>query len=243
MSTKVSVATSGAHTPDGEGATNAPKRGRKRALISLGACAAVLAALAAVAPFTSVMPVRSVAVEGNHILTADHVEELAAIPSETPMGRVNLTNAANSVASDPWVKSVTVSRNWPSTIDISLSEHAAVAFVAQADGTHLIDEDGVDFLVADPPPEAIELVNAPVQDVTEMADVVAIAASISSRARQAIAAIEVQPDNYVLRTVDNKRITWGASEDNENKSYALEAVLQMEGTEFNIVNPQLVGVK
>lgn len=234
MSTKISVA---------EEETVAPKRGRRRTLISIGVCAAVIAALAAVAPFTPVMPVRSVAVDGNHILTREQVEDLAAIPPETPMGKVNLNDTANRVASDPWVRTVTVSRHWPSTIDISLSEHAAVAFVAQADGTHLIDADGVDFLVADPPPEAIELVNAPVGDVDEMADVVAIAASISSRARQAIAAIEVQPDNYILRTVDNKQITWGASEDNENKSYALEAVLQMEGTEFNIVNPQLAGVK
>lgn len=239
MSTKISVA----EEEVAEEETVAPRRGRRRTLISIGVCAAVLAALAAVAPFTPVMPVRSVAVDGNHILTREQVEDLAAIPPETPMGKVNLNDAANRVASDPWVRTVTVSRHWPSTIDISLSEHAAVAFVAQADGTHLIDADGVDFLVADPPPEAIELVNAPVGDVDEMADVVAIAASISSRARQAIAAIEVQPDNYILRTVDNKRITWGASEDNENKSYALEAVLQMEGTEFNIVNPQLVGVK
>lgn len=234
MSTKVSVA-------DKE--QDAPKRGRRRALFSLGVCVAVLAALAAAAPFTPVMPMRTIAVEGNHILSDERVEELAAIPAETPMGKVNLKDAANGVASDPWVKTVTVSRNWPSTIDVALSEHTAVAFVAESDGTHLIDEDGVDFLVADPPPEAIELVNAPVEDPEAMADVVAIAASISNRARAAIAAIEVQPNNYVLRTVDDKRITWGASEDNENKSYALEAVLQMEGTEFNIVNPQLVGVK
>lgn len=242
MSTKVNLAAADQPQPE-EAPQDPPKRGRRRALVSLGASAAVLAVLAAAAPFTPVMPMRTVAVEGNHILSSERVEDLAAIPPETPMGKVNLKDAANGVASDPWVKTVTVSRDWPSTVDIALTEHIAVAFVAESDGAHLIDEEGKDFLVADPPPEAIELVNAPVQDPEAMADVVAIAASISNRARQAIAVIEVQPNNHVLRTVDDKQITWGASEDNENKSYALEAVLQMEGTEFNIVNPQLVGVK
>ena len=78
------------------------------------------------------------------------------------------------------------------------------------------------------------------EDAEAMAAVVDIAASISERARNEIAAIDVAPLNHVLRTNDGRTIVWGASEDNENKSYALEAVLQMEGREFNITNPQLV---
>ena len=138
------------------------------------------------------------------------------------------------------VETVTVSRDWPSSVDVEVTEHVAVAFIVQDDGTHLIDSNGVDFLVAEPPPQAIELVGAPVEDAEAMAAVVDIAASISERARNEIAAIDVAPLNHVLRTNDGRTIVWGASEDNENKSYALEAVLQMEGREFNITNPQLV---
>lgn len=213
---------------------------RRRAALSIGGCIGIVAVLAAVAPFTPVVPMRGINVHGNHVLTEEYVQQLADIAPDTPMGRVDVRRAAQNIAADPWVETVTVSRDWPSSVDVEVTEHVAVAFIAQDDGTHLIDSNGVDFLVAEPPPQAIELVGAPVEDAEAMAAVVDIAASISERARNEIAAIDVAPLNHVLRTNDGRTIVWGASEDNENKSYALEAVLQMEGREFNITNPQLV---
>ena len=215
-------------------------RKRRRAALVATGCVAVLGAAAAAAPFTPLMPVRNIAVEGNHALSEEYVHELAAIAPDTPMGRVDVRRTAQNIAADPWVETVTVSRDWPGSVQVELTEHVAVAYVAKADGTHLIDSNGVDFLTAEPPPEAIELVNAPLEDAEAMAGVVAIAASISEKARHDVAAIEVEPRNNVLRTHDGRTIVWGASEDNQNKSYALETVLQLEGTEFNITNPQLV---
>lgn len=213
---------------------------RKRATLSIAACFGVLVVLAALTPFTPVMPMRGINVHGNHVLSDEHVQALADIAPDTPMGRVDVHRAAQNIAADPWVEEVTVSRDWPSSVDVAITEHVAVAFIAQDDGTHLIDAGGNDFLIAEPPPQAIELVGAPLGDAEEMAGVVDIAASISERARNEIAAIEVSAQNNVLRTNDGRTVVWGASEDNQNKSYALEAVLQMEGTEFNISNPQLV---
>lgn len=213
---------------------------RRRAALSIGGCIGIVAVLAAVAPFTPVVPMRGINVHGNHVLTQEYVQQLADIAPDTPMGRVDVRRAAQNIAADPWVETVTVSRDWPSSVDVEVTEHVAVAFIVQDDGTHLIDSNGVDFLVAEPPPQAIELVGAPIEDAEAMAAVVDIAASISERARNEVAAIDVAPLNHVLRTNDGRTIVWGASEDNENKSYALEAVLQMEGREFNITNPQLV---
>ncbi|OFT83719.1 cell division protein FtsQ/DivIB [Corynebacterium sp. HMSC29G08] len=213
---------------------------RRRAALSISGCLGIVAVLAAVAPFTPVVPMRGINVHGNHALTQEYVQQLADIAPDTPMGRVDVRRAAQNIAADPWVETVTVSRDWPSSVDVEITEHVAVAFIAQHDGTHLIDSNGEDFLVAEPPPQAIELVGAPVEDAEAMAAVVDIAASISERARNEIAAIDVAPLNHVLRTNDGRTIVWGASEDNKNKSYALEAVLQMEGREFNITNPQLV---
>ena len=44
----------------------------------------------------------------------------------------------------------------------------------------------------------------------------------------------------MLRLREGRTVVWGAAEDNANKALALESVLQMEGTEFNISNPELV---
>ena len=138
-----------------------------------------MAVLAAVAPFTPVVPMRGINVHGNHVLTQEYVQQLADIAPDTPMGRVDVRRAAQNIAADPWVETVTVSRDWPSSVDVEVTEHVAVAFITQDDGTHLIDSNGVDFLIAEPPPQAIELVGAPVADAEAMVAVVDIAASIS----------------------------------------------------------------
>lgn len=219
-----------------------PKNRRRTIGIAAG-CVAAVAALVAIAPFTPVMGVKEVAVEGNRTLSTEQVRDLTGIAPDTPMGRVNVTDAAHRVASDPWVKTVTVARNWPNTIDVALEEHVAVAYLRQSDGAHLIDREGKDFLVAEQPAGAVELVGASADNEQAMADAVDIASSISDEARAEIAVIEVGPFNHVLKTHDGRTIYWGASEDNQNKAYALEAVLQMEGEEFNITNPQLVTSK
>lgn len=212
----------------------------RRKTAGVAASLAVLAGLAAVVPFTPVMPVGGIEVEGTRALDAHRVEELTGIEPGTPMGRVDVRKAAEQVAGDPWVKSVTVKRDWPSHVDVAVEEHTAVAYIAQSDGTHLIDSDGVDFVVAEPPADAVELVGTEVGDQEALRGAVSVAASISTSSRGQISSIEVGKYTYELRTADGRTVVWGAPEDNENKALALETVLQMDGQRFNIANPQLV---
>ncbi|WP_297590618.1 cell division protein FtsQ/DivIB [uncultured Corynebacterium sp.] len=217
------------------------KRARRRAIASVGVSLLVLAGIAAAMPFTPMMPVHGVKVEGNAALTPEQVEELTGIVPETPMGRVDVRAAAEGVAANPWVKSATVKRDWPSSIQVDVEEYTAVAFVALEDGTHLIDAEGKDFLIADPPPGAMELVGPGIEDEEGKRAAVEIAASISEKARGQVEALDARgPYEYVLRLREGRTVVWGAAEDNANKALALESVLQMEGTEFNISNPELV---
>ena len=217
------------------------KRTRRRTIASVGVSLLVLAGIAAAMPFTPMMPVHGVNVDGNAALTPEQVEELTGIVPETPMGRVDVRAAAEGVAANPWVKSATVKRDWPSSIQVDVEEYTAVAFVALEDGAHLIDAEGKDFLVADPPPGAMELVGPGIEDEEGKRAAVEIAASISEKARGQVEALDARgPYEYVLRLRERRTVVWGAAEDNANKALALESVLQMEGTEFNISNPELV---
>lgn len=217
------------------------KRTRRRTIASVGVSLLVLAGITAAMPFTPMMPVHGVNVDGNAALTPEQVEELTGIVPETPMGRVDVRAAAEGVAANPWVKSATVKRDWPSSIQVDVEEYTAVAFVALEDGAHLIDAEGKDFLVADPPPGAMELVGPGIEDEEGKRAAVEIAASISEKARGQVEALDARgPYEYVLRLREGRTVAWGAAEDNANKALALESVLQMEGTEFNISNPELV---
>ena len=216
-------------------------RARRRTMGSVGLALLVLAGIAAAVPFTPMMPVNGVNVDGNTNLPAEQIEEMTGVEPGTPMGRVDVRGAAEGVAANPWVKSVTAKRDWPGSIDVQVQEYVPVAFVAMEDGTHLIDAEGKDFMIADPPKGAMELVGPGIADEEGKRQAVEIAASISDQARGQVEALEARgPYDYVLRLVEGRTVVWGAAEDNANKALALESVLQMEGTEFNIVNPELV---
>ena len=74
---------------------------RRRAALSIGGCLGIVAVLAAVAPFTPVVPMRGINVHGNHVLTEEYVQQLADIAPDTPMGRVDVRRAAQNIAADP----------------------------------------------------------------------------------------------------------------------------------------------
>lgn len=211
---------------------------KRRSAMIVAACLAFIAAVAAAMPFTPMMPVRGISVDGNVNLTDVQVQEETGIQIDTPIGRVNVRDAAERLASNPWVESATVKRNWPNAVDVTLKEHVPVAWIDEGGQPHLIDREGTDFVVADPPPGAVKLDGVPAE---QMGDAVKVAASLSDRARPRVRALTADgPYSFVLVLDDERTVFWGANEDNHNKAVALETVLQMEGTAFNISNPELV---
>lgn len=211
---------------------------KRRSVIVVIACLVFVALVAAAMPFTPMMPVRGIGVDGNVNLTDAQVQDETGIELDTPIGRVDVRGAAQRLASNPWVESVTVSRNWPNAVDVQITEHVPVAWVDEGGEPHLIDRQGNDFVVADPPPGAVQLDGvAPEQ----MEDAVEVAASLSDRARPRVRALTADgPYSFVLVLDDERTVFWGSNDDNHNKAIALETVLQMEGTAFNISNPELV---
>ncbi|WKD57368.1 Cell division protein FtsQ [Corynebacterium capitovis DSM 44611] len=247
---------SGAHEPaqDADGQLPADTGGNRtrarRRTTRVAVVALVLVVLcgvvAAVVPFTPLLPVHNITVEGESHVSASEVTDAAGVVEGTPIGRVDLHGAATGVAGLPWVRSATATRHWPSSINIVVVENEAVAYIGSAGdaGANLLDAEGVAFATDTPPPGAVELKGSAVDDEAARAAGVSIVASISEASREAIAAVEATgPHNFVLKLRDNRTVIWGAAEDNANKAVALETVLRRKGQVFNISNPELVTVK
>lgn len=214
------------------------KSARRRSLIALAACFAFIGAVAAAMPFTPMMPVRGISVDGNVNLGDEDIQAATGIEVGTPIARVDVREAASNVAANPWVESATVSRDWPNAVGVEVVEHVPVAWVDQNGEPHLIDRDGRDFVVAPPPPGAVQLDGVSEE---EMPAAVEVAAAITDRARPRVRALTTDgPYSFALVLDDDRTVYWGAAEDNHNKAIALETVLQMEGQAFNISNPELV---
>ena len=210
----------------------------RRAIAIVAGCVALVLAVVAALPFTPAMPVDDVNVEGAVNLPAEEIEALSGVEVGTPMGRVDVRGAAQNVAGNPWVDSVTVKRNWPNAVDVAVVEHTPVAWIDQGGEPHLINSEGKDFVVAQPPLGAVQLVGI---SEAQLPKAVEVASAITDPARPQVRELTRDGDHsFVLKLDGDRTVTWGASEDNHNKALALETVLQLDGKTFNISNPELV---
>lgn len=210
----------------------------RRAIAALIGCIAVIAAVVAALPFTPAMPVDAVNVEGSVNLPPAEVESLSGIEVGTPMGRADVRGAAHRIAGNPWVESATVKRRWPNAVDVTVAEHTPVAWIDQGGEPHLINSEGEDFVVAQPPVGAVQLVGV-AED--QMRDAVEVASSITDTARPQVRELTTEGNHsFVLKLDGDRTVVWGAAEDDRNKALALETVLQLPGQTFNISNPELV---
>ena len=186
-----------------------------------------------------VFRVNNIEITGNEHSSEEQVEEAAGVPQGSNLLRVNAHETALKVSDLPWVDKATVGRSLPNTLVIELEERVVAAFVDAEDGPHLIDTKGREFIIDQPPAEAVEITGEWTSDT--LSDPVEVLSAIPTELRTRIARLDVV-EPFVMRVHmdDGRTITWGANEDNKNKARALATVLQMEGDNWNISNPSVV---
>nr|WP_231375838.1 FtsQ-type POTRA domain-containing protein [Corynebacterium aquatimens] len=195
----------------------------------------------AVVYFTPLCSLNSVEVEGNSRVSKDQIVDAVNVEHGTPLAQINVLEAGERVAAVPWVKSVTVSRDWPSSLVVDVEEYSVVAFRNRDGATELYGVEGYPFAVDTPPEGTIEITGDAARNPEVAKDAVNVVSSLSDNARGLISSIEARgPNEFALHLKDERLVVWGAAEDNKNKALAFDTVVQREGREFNISNPRLV---
>ncbi|MBI5059870.1 FtsQ-type POTRA domain-containing protein [candidate division KSB1 bacterium] len=75
--------------------------------------------------------VRQVLVDGEHLLTKDAVLKAAGVPLASAMFRVSTEVVETRLESQPWIKRARVSRRFPDTIEILITEREPIAAIRQ----------------------------------------------------------------------------------------------------------------
>lgn len=191
-----------------------------------------------------VFRVTTVDVRGAAQLPEEQVREATGLQPEENMLRVDAVAAATGVAELPWVRSVTVEREWPGTIAVEITERRPVLFSEESDGAHLIDETGATFTIADPPPEAVEVTGAGSDDPAVLVEVAEVVDAVDPAVREQVDRVEV-PGALEIEFIldDGRTVYWGANEENHDKALAMATVLTQEGQNWNISNPAMVTVR
>ena len=189
--------------------------------------------------FSSVLAVRDVSVRGNQTLSSVRIESVAKAPLGEQLARADLAAIQARVETIPAVKSAAISRSWPSTIAISVTERTPVAVVDRGSVLQAVDEDGVLFGSYARQPDDLPLVQT-AADVKSEA--LAEAARVVSSLRPDIAAkvdrVEVETvDRIKLLLAGGRTVMWGSAEDSSEKAAVLAVLLERDVDEIDVSVP------
>ncbi|WP_216207835.1 cell division protein FtsQ/DivIB [Amycolatopsis aidingensis] len=192
--------------------------------------------------FTSLLGVRAVEVYGTGNLTAEQVRQAADVPDSRAMLRLDTGEIAGRVLRLPGVAEVDVSRSWPATIEITVTERTAVGFFDTGEELRLVDGEGVVFRkVAEPPPDLPELKLARVapDDPVTRAVTTVLGQLPRQLAERVVSVRAGSPASVELTLADGKIIRWGDAEQPERKAKVLAALMTREGTTYDVSSPEL----
>jgi cell division protein FtsQ len=190
----------------------------------------IVATVAWVLWASPLLAVRHVQVDGAVSLSADEVREAAGVRTGTPLLRVDTDAARARVARLPQVSSVQVSRGWPSSVVITVTERVAIAVVESAGQRYLVDAHGVlfDTITGDPPSGVVPLdVRHPAAgDRATEAGLAALASLPRNVRSDVVSAGATTAEDVTLTLTDGTTVLWGDGHDSEAKGRVLTALIE-----------------
>lgn len=106
-----------------------------------------LVALAAAAAFlflqSGFFRLERLAVTGNHRVSQDEVALLAGVTPGARLYSLRLDDVASRIERNPWIRDAQVSRRWPATLVVKVTERQPVALIPYYQYFLAVDRDGV----------------------------------------------------------------------------------------------------
>ena len=206
--------------------TAAARRPRRSTVVLLVAVL-LLAVGTWVAYFSPLLVVREVAVAGQRSVKADEVIAAAAVPMGTPLARQDVQGIAERATRIPAVQAASVTRQWPSTLVVTVTERQAVFAVRQGSDFLLVDAAGVAFdRVASAPPGAVQAEADPGNQPL-LRDVGTVTAALPEPLVREVALLTaIGPERISLKLRSGVTVNWGSAADSPLKAQIVTALLK-----------------
>jgi cell division protein FtsQ len=179
------------------------------------------------------------------------VTDTAAVATGVPLASVDTAAVARRVAQLPDVASVEVSRNWPHTVGIAVTERVAVALAQTPQGLTLVDATGVPYHQAPAVPPALPRLTfgavGPDDGSTRAA--LAVLAALPEQLRGQVLTVDVtagingEDPTVQLGLTEGRRVKWGPADDGARKSAVLVPLLTESGSVYDVASPELPTVQ
>ncbi|ASR37444.1 cell division protein FtsQ [Prauserella marina] len=199
-------------------------------------------ALAYVMLFTSLLGVRSVDVLGARNVPEAQIRDVAEVPDRRAMLRVDTGAIAERVATLPGIATVDVSRSWPSTIEIAVTEREPIGFYNTGSALYFVDEGGVAYKEIPDQPEGfpeLKLAEVAPGDPATRA-VTTVLTRLPPQLRENVTVIgATTPGDIEFTLADGKVVRWGDADQNDRKAKVLAALLTQDGKTYDVSSPEL----
>ena len=188
--------------------------------------------------------VADVAVTGAVSVPVRDVLAAAAVPPGGPLAAVDTAGIAARVARLPGVARVEVSRDWPHTVAVAITERVPVAVAPTPQGTFLVDGTGVPYL---PAPAAAELprltFGAVGPDDPSTRAALVVLAALPEPVRAEVRTVDITAGTVTLGLTEDRTVRWGSPDRAAEKAVVLGPLLTQSGQVYDVASPELPTVR
>jgi cell division protein FtsQ len=216
----------------------------KAAFFALTAAAILAAAVWALLGST-LLVARSVRVTGAPAAQRAEVLRAAGIAAGTPLIRINTSAVALRVEQIAQIQSARVSRDWPDSVVIAVTERTPALAVAAGGGFAIIDRFGVEIGQVAARPPGICLLASPPADLASLRGSPAIQAAVTvlrqlppSIRGQVQAVSAPSADAVTLDLRHGVTVLWGGTDRPAAKAAELAILMRTNASFYNVSSPE-----
>jgi cell division protein FtsQ len=177
--------------------------------------------------FSKWLAVEEIEVSGAQTVEPSAIRARSGIDEGEPLVRVDLATAERRIGALAVVRSVTVTRQWPNGVLISIDEREAIAVVEIGGRLRGMDADGVVFRDYNKAPPDLPRVETSIGTTSaalrEAAKVIAALPQELSLLVDHVQVTTVDQISLVLK--DGRTVMWGSAEESETKAEVLAVLL------------------
>ena len=216
---------------------------RARAIWVAAVCVVLLASLLAWLAYGSgAFAVTTVDIRGETFTKEASIKKAAAVETGTSLMSIDADDIAARVAQVRTVSEVSVSRNWPHTVVIKITERTPRLAVPDGDKFVLVDKSGVAFrTVSKVPPDVVEakLKKPGVKDPATAA-VLTVLSALTPDLQQQLDSVEGEAATRITLVLkDSRTVFWGDGTESDRKAEVATALLARSGEHFDVSAPDV----
>ncbi|MEW2549425.1 FtsQ-type POTRA domain-containing protein [Streptomyces sp. NPDC047002] len=178
-----------------------------------------------------------VQVSGGRVLTSEQVAGAARVPLGSPLASLDTGAVETRVERAlPRVDSVAVSRSWPHTAEVKVTERVPVLVMKKGADFTEVDAKGVRFDTVRNAPQGVPLLELTPDPKAAsprfpaarlLREAAAVRAALPAQVARDTRSLQVRSyDSVSLRLADGRTVMWGSSEEGAAKARALTALLK-----------------